>query len=138
MLIYPFNRTYVGGLKSTYAAMLNGSYVDKYKDSVDDIVSYMDDKGDVYCWSLQPRWYIYADRYPCNRCCGWMNNYISLSEQYENELKEMFLNNPPQWLVIDNYYETADFVDAGIENQYDFIHSNDMFTLYELNSGCKR
>ena len=100
-------------------------------EAIIDLASHISDNESVYAWTAQPRWYMYADKFPCFRYCGWQADQMAIDPSIGNALEEMFMNNPPIWLVIENNAnEHPYFVDESIEEYFTETYRNDYWILY--------
>ena len=100
--------------------------------SIEDVASHITDDGSVYCWTTQPRWYMHANKFPSFRHCGWQNDQMAIDASVGEALSEMFLNNPPDWLVLANSNsELPKFVSASRDSFFDEVYRNQYWILYQ-------
>lgn len=96
-----------------------------------DVSSHINDDGTVYCWTPQPRWYMYADKFPSNRYCGWQTYQMEIDPSIETELEKMFLYEPPDWLILENSNdELPHFITESRDKFYKEVYNNDYWILY--------
>ena len=89
-------------------------------------------EGTVYCWTPNPRWYSVAGRFPSFKHCYWHNDQMNTDPAIRDELSDMFLNNPPDWLVLENNdNELPDFVTQSVDTYFVEVYENDYWIVYK-------
>ena len=85
----------------------------------------------VWGYEVPLRWYTITDIMPYSRYCGWQEHYMQLSESIEAEIKEMFEEQAPKWIVtktsavIEN-----DMVKEQLRDNYEVVMENEDCRLY--------
>ena len=103
--------------------------------NIRDIVEHIteSERDRVFCYNLNPDWYIYADLFPYIKYCGWHNHYIILDPRIELELEQIFKTTPPKWVVLpENIGWLPSFLSAELKTRYVCSYSNEAFWLYKL------
>lgn len=98
--------------------------------AITDVSKHITDDGSVYCWTEQPRWYMYANRFPCYRYCGWQTYQMTADSRIKDELSLLFFNYPPDWLVLNTSEEMPDFVLISKNRYFKEVYRNDYWILY--------
>ena len=100
-------------------------------EAIVDVASHITDDATVYCWTAQPRWYMYADKFPCVRYCGWQTEQMNADPSIQEELEQIFRYNPPSWLVLEKgNLELPGFVTESRDKFYQEVYGNDYWILY--------
>lgn len=91
--------------------------------------------GSVYCWTPNPRWYSVAARFPSFKHCYWQEDQMQLDPTIRDEYEDMFLNNPPDWLVLEkNENKLPIFVMQSVEENYVVFYQNDYWQVLKKTS----
>ena len=107
-------------------------------EAIEDVSSHITDDGTVYCWTQQPRWYMYADKFPCIKYCGWQTDQMNADPSIQEKFEKMFRYNPPEWLVLENgNNELPCFVTESRDKFYKEVYNNDYWILYNKKTDKK-
>ena len=99
--------------------------------AIADLTAHIPNDGTVYAWTSQPRWYMYANKFPSFRYCGWQKELIEIDSSIEDAFVDMFLYNSPEWLVLENASNShPEYIDHCIEIKYSETYNNDYWILY--------
>lgn len=129
VFLYPTKKMFSAGLNILHQISDKTTY-----NNVIEMVNCIpeEEKNSVLGYEVPVRWYAISDIIPYNRYCGWQEHYMILSPKIEGEIKEMFAEVPPKWLVtkatasIENKY-----VVFQLENHYKTVNENDDLKLYQ-------
>lgn len=92
-----------------------------------------EDRDSVFGYNIAPAWYTYAQLFPCIKYCGWQNNYISLMPQIYDDLKNIFQERPPKWLILPRGRgRLPDFLEKTVEEEYLLQYENEKYSLYHF------
>ncbi len=90
-------------------------------------------RDSVLPWSIEYSFCLINDLVPCSKYIAWQNHYVQLSPQVKEDIKHLFKNNPPEYVVTRaNTVIPTDFVQEIIENDYTLVMENTDYTLYRL------
>ena len=104
-----------------------------YENDIIDASSCFNETNDVFCWTAQPRWYIYANQYPCIKYCGWFDTLVHADSEMETKIKTALREKPPQFFVLDKTFTfIPGFVNNLLEECYTESYQNDNFVVYKL------
>ena len=89
-------------------------------------------EGSVYCWTPNPRWYSVADRFPSFKHCFWQTSQMEIDPNIADELRDMFINDPPDWLVLENNdSKLPEFVTQSKDDYFEETYKNDYWIVFK-------
>ena len=91
------------------------------------------DRESVFCYGNHcSEFYTYTGIFPCIKYCDWQEHYTGLVPEIGEEIRRMFAENPPEWLVFKKGSPVSDYMKAIAENQYSLCSENGGYFLFEL------
>ena len=81
------------------------------------------------------QWLLLSGLRPYSRYCTTADHFACLSKEIENEIKEMFEDHEPKYIVTNADAEMENqFVKGRIQQDYSRICKNELYALYRLKS----
>lgn len=98
-----------------------------------------EERDSVLGYEVSMSWYAISDIMPSNRYCGWQEHYMELYPPIEEEMKEAFDKNPPQWLVVKSGKNLKnEMIISQLKDKYGIVEENENIRLYCRSKGEKK
>ena len=90
------------------------------------------DRNFVFAWNIPSQFYLETNLYPCIKYCDWQEHYIKIYPDIKEELQNIFVHEPPLWIVTKSNAENAVFFSSILENQYMLYFENEKYILWKI------
>lgn len=121
-------------IEKEYAPDWSESYGYRAAELVYDILERIPDDAyeEVYNYNTKPYWLRVSGLLPYHKYCQTQESFISVSPQIKEEIDAMFEQNPPQYVVVENYDDIHNNkILERLEEEYCVEYQNKVYVLFK-------
>lgn len=92
----------------------------------------VEERNSVYNYNTRPYWLRASGLLPYHKYCQTQESFVSINDQIEEEIDDMFVYDSPCYVVLENYDSIRNQkILKRLTKQYDIKYQNEVYVLYE-------